>query len=277
MTGVSSRAWARPLIALFVSSLFFLPLYLVLANVFKQGSQIVPHPLALPVPPTLDSIQAVMSRPDHLFWYGLINSVEITAISITVLTIVSAMLGHYLARSTSRFATVTTVVLMCGLMIPPAVIVVPVANVLRATGLMGTMLGLVLVYVGYYVPFGVLVFAMFTKTIPLALEEAAEIDGAGKFRTFWLVIFPMMRPASASVLIFLGVWIWNDFLNPLIILGPASGTTVTVGIYRAIGEHQTDFGAVFALMFLATLPILIFYLAFQKHFVKGLTGGATKG
>jgi raffinose/stachyose/melibiose transport system permease protein len=79
------------------------------------------------------------------------------------------------------------------------------------------------------------------------------------------------------VLIFLGVWIWNDFLNPLIILGPSQGTTVTVGIYRAIGEHQQDYGAVFALMFLASLPILIFYLAFQKHFVKGLTAGASKG
>jgi raffinose/stachyose/melibiose transport system permease protein len=73
------------------------------------------------------------------------------------------------------------------------------------------------------------------------------------------------------------VWIWNDFIDPLVILGPSQGTTITTGIYRAIGQHQADFGAVFALMFLATVPVLIFYLALQKHFVKGLTGGATKG
>jgi raffinose/stachyose/melibiose transport system permease protein len=78
-------------------------------------------------------------------------------------------------------------------------------------------------------------------------------------------------------MIFLGVWIWNDFLNPLIILGPSKGTTITTGIYRAIGQYQADFGQVFALMFLASLPVLIFYLALQKDFVKGLTGGATKG
>jgi len=79
------------------------------------------------------------------------------------------------------------------------------------------------------------------------------------------------------VMIFLGVWIWNDFIDPLIILGPSQGTTVTTGIYRSIGQYQADFGSVFALMFLATLPVLIFYLFLQKHFVKGLTGGATKG
>jgi raffinose/stachyose/melibiose transport system permease protein len=90
-------------------------------------------------------------------------------------------------------------------------------------------------------------------------------------------VFPLLRPASASVMIFLGVWIWNDFLNPLIILGPGKGTTITTGIYRAIGQYQADFGTVFALMFLATMPVLIFYLALQRNFVKGLTGGATKG
>ncbi|MFF4763746.1 carbohydrate ABC transporter permease [Streptomyces sp. NPDC001292] len=275
MTG--PRAWLRPLVALLASSLFFLPIYLVLVNVFKHGSAIVSNPVGLPIPPTWDNIHSVLSRPDHLFWYGLINSAEVTAISMILVTTVSAMLGHYLARSTGLSAKITMVTLLCGLMVPPAVILTPITEVLRALGLMSTVPGLIVAYVGYYVPFGVLVFAGFVKTIPRELEEAAELDGAGPFRVFWQVVFPLMRPASASVLIFLGVWIWNDFLNPLIILGPATGTTVTVGIYRAIGEHQADFGTVFALMFLATLPILVFYLAFQKHFVKGLTGGATKG
>jgi raffinose/stachyose/melibiose transport system permease protein len=78
-------------------------------------------------------------------------------------------------------------------------------------------------------------------------------------------------------MIFLGVWIWNDFLNPLIILGPGRGTTITTGVYRSIGPYQSDFGAMFAMMFLASLPMLIFYLALQRHFIKGLTGGALKG
>ncbi|GAA3482741.1 carbohydrate ABC transporter permease [Streptomyces yanii] len=276
-SGPRTPSRVRPIAATFVTAVFFLPLYEVLVNVFKHGQDITAHPVSLPIPPTLASVQQVTSRPDHLFWYGLINSVEVTAISITVLTVVSAMLGHYLARLPGRGAKAVLAVLLCGLMIPPAVILEPITEVLRSLGLMTTILGLVLVNVGYYVPFGVFVFTGFVKTIPVELEEAAALDGAGRFRIFWQIVFPLLRPASASVLIFLGVWIWNDFLNPLILLGPASGTTVTVGIYRAIGEHQSDFGQVFALMFLATLPILVFYLAFQRHFVKGLTGGATKG
>ncbi|GAA2800728.1 carbohydrate ABC transporter permease [Kitasatospora paracochleata] len=276
-SGLRTTSWLRPFAATFVTAVFFVPLYVVLVNVFKQGQDITADPVGLPVPPSLDSVRQVLSRPDHLFWYGLVNSVEITAISITAVTVISAMLGHYLARSQGRWARAALAFLLCGLMIPPAVILEPVTEVLRSLGLMTTIVGLVLVNVGYYVPFGVFVFTGFMKTIPIELEEAAALDGAGRFRIFWQIVFPLLRPASASVLIFLGVWVWNDFLNPLLLLGPASGTTVTVGIYRAIGEHHSDFGQVFALMFLATLPVLIFYLAFQKHFVKGLTGGATKG
>jgi len=162
-------------------------------------------------------------------------------------------------------------------MIPPQVILIPVTDVLRFTHLMTTLQGLILFNIGYYIPFGVFVFTGFIRTVPVELEEAAVIDGASRMQVFWRIVFPLLRPATASVLIFLGVWIWNDFIDPLVILGPSQGTTVTTGIYRSIGQYQADFGSVFALMFLATLPVLIFYLALQKHFVKGLTGGATKG
>jgi raffinose/stachyose/melibiose transport system permease protein len=149
--------------------------------------------------------------------------------------------------------------------------------VLRIAGLMTTLQGLVLFNVGYYVPFGVFVFSGFIRGVPVELEEAALLGGASRTQVFWRIVFPLLRPATASVMIFLGVWIWNDFIDPLIILGSNRGTTITTGIYRSIGQYQADLGSVFALMLLATLPVLIFYLALQKQFVKGLTGGATKG
>jgi raffinose/stachyose/melibiose transport system permease protein len=271
------KPFVRPVVAMVVASAFFLPLYLVLTNVFKHGPDITASPASLPVPPTSANLTQALTRPDRLFWNGLINSVTITSMSIVVLTILSAMLGHYIARTHSRFGRIALLVLLAGLMIPPQVILVPVTEVLAATHLMGTIGGLVLFNVGYYVPFGVFVFSGFIRSIPIELEEAAAMDGAGKFGTFWRVVFPLLRPATASVLIFLGVWIWNDFLNPLIILGPAGGTTITVGVYRSLGQFQRDFGGMFGLMFMATLPVLLFYLALQKHFVKGLTGGAVKG
>ncbi len=267
----------RPLVAIAVTGLFFLPLYLVAANAFKRGPDITAAPAAPPIPPTLANFTQALTRPDHLFWNGLINSVTVTLLSIVILTVISAMLGHHICRSRSRLARVLLIVLLAGLMIPPQVILVPVTKVLNLTGLMGTIGGLVLFNVGYYVPFGVFVFSGFIRSIPIELEQAAAIDGAGKIGIFWRVVFPLLRPATASVLIFLGVWIWNDFLDPLIILGPTGGTTVTVGVYRSLGQFQRDYGGMFGLMVLSALPILIFFFALQKHFVKGLTGGAVKG
>jgi raffinose/stachyose/melibiose transport system permease protein len=268
--------WLRPVVSLIIATIFALPLYLVVANVFKPGAEIAGSPWSLPLDPTLDNIRVVLERPDRLFWHGLVNSVQITVVSMVSITLISAMLGYALARSRHILSRVVLGVLVCGLMVPSAVILTPITEILRFIGLMNTAPGLVLVNMGYYLPFGVFLFAGFTKTIPIELEEAAAIDGAGPLRIFWQVVFPLLRPASASVLIFLGVWIWSDFLNPLIILGPTSGTTVTVGVYRSIGEHSSDLGSLFGFMFLASLPVLILFLAFQRHFVKGLTGGAGK-
>ena len=267
----------RPLVATAVAAVFFLPLYVALANVFKRGDLIAKEPAAPPIPPTLDNILAVLRRPDGLYWVSLTNSVIVTGLSILILTVLSAMLGHYLARHRGRWSRLLLLLLLCGLMIPPQVILMPIVRVLQVTHLMSTLQGLILFNVGYYVPFGVFVFTGFIRSVPVELEESAALDGASHFQVFWRIVFPLLRPATASVLIFLGVWIWNDFIDPLIILGPSQGTTVTTGIYRSIGQYQADFGSVFALMFLATLPVLVFFLALQKQFVKGLTGGATKG
>ncbi|ANN17494.1 sugar ABC transporter permease [Amycolatopsis orientalis] len=273
----AKRSWLRPTAAILVSAIFFVPLYYVLVNVVKPGELIAREPASVPLPPTLTNIHAVLTRPDGLFWVSLANSLLVTLLSILVLTVLSAMLGHYLARSGKRWTKVLALILLAGLMIPPQVILIPVTEVLRLTGLMATLQGLVLFNVGYYVPFGVFVFTGFIRGVPVELEEAALLDGASRTQVFWRIVFPLLRPATASVLIFLGVWIWNDFIDPLIILGPGQGTTITTGVYRSIGQYQADLGSVFALMFLATLPVLIFYLALQKQFVKGLTGGATKG
>lgn len=274
---MSRWTWVRPIVALVTAAFFFLPLYIAIVNVFKPSSEVVSSPLSLPVNPTLDNIVGVLSRPDNLFWDGLINSVQLTVISVAIATILAAMAAHYLVRSGQLWGRIMLGIMLVGLMIPPAVIMVPITRILRSMGIMSTLPGAVLVDVGYYLPFAVFVFAGFIRSIPRDLEEAAAVDGAGKLRIFWQIVFPLLRPASASVLIFLGVWIWNDFLTPLLVLGPDTGNTITVGIYRSIGTYQQDYGSVFAFMFLATIPVLIFYLLFQKHFVTGLTGGATKG
>ncbi|WP_214317697.1 carbohydrate ABC transporter permease [Nonomuraea sediminis] len=277
---MTTRTWTGPvrtLTALTVTAVFILPVYLVLANTFKPGTEIFAHPGTLPLHPTLDNIRNVTGRTDHLFWAGLLNSVQVTALSVVFSTIFSAMLAHYLVRTKTRGVRFIAVLILAGLMIPSAVTLQPITEVLGQLHLMGTVLGLVLVNVAANLPFGCLLFMGFIKNIPLDLEEAAALDGAGPLRTFWSIVFPLLRPAAASVLIFTAVSVWNDFITPLIVLGPANGSTVTVGMYRQISEHVSDFGAVFAFMVLSTIPILILFLFFQRYFVKGLLGGATKG
>ncbi|GGT17043.1 carbohydrate ABC transporter permease [Nonomuraea spiralis] len=277
---MTTRTWTGPvraLTALTVTAVFILPVYLVLANTFKPGTEIFAHPGTLPLHPTLDNIRNVTGRADHLFWAGLLNSVQVTALSVILSTVLSAMLAHYLVRTKTRGARLIAVLILAGLMIPSAVTLQPITEVLGQLHLMGTVLGLVLVNVAANLPFGALLFMGFIKNIPLDLEEAAALDGAGPLRTFWSIVFPLLRPAAASVLIFTAVSVWNDFITPLIVLGPANGSTVTVGMYRQISEHVSDFGAVFAFMVLSTIPILILFLFFQRYFVKGLLGGATKG
>lgn len=266
----------RPIGAIALAALFFFPIYVVITGMLKPAKDIQSSPLGLPTPPTGDNLSAVLDRSDGLYWSALLNSVQITVLSVVALTLLSAMLAHYLVRSKARWTKPALLMLLSGLMIPPAVILQPVTQVLGAVGLMNSVVGVVCSNVAYYLPFGVFVFSGFIGTVPVEIEEAASIDGASRFRMFWQVVFPTLRPAAASVMIFLGVWVWNDFLSPLVILGPEAGTTVTVGVYRSVGEYSTNFGTLYAFSFLASLPVLLFFVALQKQFVAGLTAGSVK-
>ncbi|WP_211160583.1 carbohydrate ABC transporter permease [Microbacterium thalassium] len=267
----------RVLIGTVIAALFSVPLYLVIVNVFKPSTEIFAHPASLPETPTLANFGAVLTRSDNLFWNGLINSTQITVISVLVTILLGSMTAHYLARNTGKVTQIVIVLIVVGMMIPGAVIIQPIIQILLGVGLIGTIPGLILVNIASSLPFAIMVFLGFVRSIPIELEQAAAVDGAGPFRIFWQIVFPLMRPAAATVLIFVAVAVWNDFIMPLIILGPGNGTTITVGVYRSVSKYVSDFGAVFAFMLLATIPILILFLFFQRYFVKGLMSGATKG
>ena len=121
-------------------------------------------------------------------------------------------------------------------------------------------------------------FTAFARTIPKQIDEAASIDGAGRVRTFWSCIFPLMKPVVATLVVLNSVSVWNDFVNPQIILGPSSGLyTVTTGVYAAVGQYSTDYTVVFPTLLLAIAPILIFFIIMQRFIIGGLVAGATKG
>ena len=269
--------WPRVTFATIVVAVYAIPIYLAVVNVFKTEGQIAAEPAALPSPWTFGNVLGVITQPDADLPATLLRTVFLTAATIVGVSIVGSSLGYYLARHESRVSRALLAILVMGLAIPFQVILIPVTQVLREIGIFGTYAGLLLFNIGYYVPFAALLFSRFARSIPRELDEAAMIDGAGPIRIFYRVVLPLMHPAGASLAIFLAVWVWNDFVNPLILLGPRTGTTIMTGLYRTIGQYQVEFGPIFAFMFIATLPLLILFLLLQDRFINGLTSGATKG
>ncbi len=261
-----------------VAFVFALPLYLALVNVFKTEEQITLKPIALPAPFTLENIITVINRPDGLLFEGLKNSILITVCTMIGVVFFSSVLGFYIGRSNNRYMQILLLLFVAGMMVPVQVVLIPVSRMLNWMGLMGTFPGLILLQTGGgLLSFAVFVYSGFVKTIPRELDESAMIDGASRFTLFFRIIFPLMRPATATVMIFVGLWTWNEFLLPLIILGPGEGLTITTGIFVAVDNLNINYGMAFALMFLSALPVLGFFFTLQKEFIAGLTGGSLKG
>jgi len=276
---VSATIWRgrlRPVFAIAVSALFAAPLYLALVNVFKPADVIRAHPLALPISHFTTS-NVVDAAKLNLVQTGLKTSLIITVGTILLMVPLSAMVAYYISRWDTRAARLLMLFLLFVLMLPPQIVLIPTTVILRQMHLMFTYWGVILNFAAYYLPFGVFVFSGFLRSISRELDEAGAIDGASSFKVFWKIIFPLMRPATASVIVVTALWTWNDFLTPLIILGAAHGVTITTGIYIAIGTFSINYGQEFGVMFIASLPVLALFLLLQRHFVSGLTGGATKG
>lgn len=264
-------------ISWFVTFAFVLPIYIALASAFKSQEQILANPLALPAPFTLDNLVKALSRRDQLVQSGLLNSAIVTGFTLLILIPLAAAVSFWISLQRTALKAVLLALFALGLMIPPQVVLLPIVTLLRQLGLANSYPGLILSNIGGgYMSFAVFVYVGFLRTVPRELIEAARVDGASDLRIWWTIVMPLIRPATATVGIFIGLWVWNDFLNPLFILGPLQGQTITTGIYQALGTYSTDYGQVFGIMFLAAVIPVAGYLLVQKQFVAGLMSGAFK-
>ncbi|MFD2472738.1 carbohydrate ABC transporter permease [Amycolatopsis silviterrae] len=255
------------------------PVYLLLVNSFKPQEDIVDNPFGLPVGNfTFDFIKAAATSPDFnvLQGYGftlfLVVMVDIFCIAL------AGPAAYVIARSLKKRTQLLLLYFLAGTFIPGAALVIPVIYVLRSVGLANTVTGLIAHDVASTLPVSIFLFVGFIRTIPVDIDHAATIDGAGRYRTFWLIIFPLMRPAVVTVLILNSIGIWNDFVSPQILLSPGSGHyTVTTAIYAGISQYSTDLTKVFPNLLLAIAPVIIFFIYMQRHIISGLTVGAVKG
>jgi raffinose/stachyose/melibiose transport system permease protein len=271
------RGAGQSVVALVATVFFVLPVYIALASAFKSQAQILSSPLGLPAPVTLDNLTTALDRRDHLVTGGVANSLVITILSVGILIPLSSALSFWLAQQRPRVKSLLLVLFALGLMVPPQTVLLPIVQLLRTIGLNNSYPGLILSNVGGgYLSFAVFVYVGFLRTIPRDLIDAARIDGASDIRVWWQIVLPLLRPATATVGIFLALWVWNDFLNPLFILGPRQGQTITTGIYVSLGTYSTDYGQLFGIMFLAASIPVVGYLLTQREFIRGLMAGASR-
>ncbi len=268
-----------PILLTLITAMFGLPLYMAVVNTFKTQEQILADPLGFPAPFTLDNLVNAFSRPDNLIARGLLTSTISVVVSVFFIVIFSSAIGYYIARHNTRFTQGLQMLFLAGLMIPSQIYLIPIVQIFRKFHLIGSFSGMLVVFIGGgLLSFAVFVYSGFIKNIPLEVEEAALIDGANKFQMFWKILFPLLRPATATIVIFLSLWIWNEFLLPLILLGPGNGVTITLGVYMSLGQLYTiNYGQMFAMMMIASLPMLALFFAFQREFIAGLVSGALKG
>ena len=251
-----------------------IPLYIAVVNAFKTNDAITSAPLAPPLQPTLENLEYVLTNPNVNIGEMYFNSAMIAGFGTVGCILLSAMAAYYLARSRRKSSKNLYMYFLFGLMVPYVIVYVPLVTIFKYMGLMGNLPTLIFVFISGSISFSVFMFYGFIKTVPKELEEAAAIDGASPLRIFWTIIFPLLKPCTTTVAIFIGLSMWNDFMTPLII---GNVKTITVGIYTAIGPYSSDWGTVFAFVLCGSVPIIVAYLLAQKQFISGLTAGALKG
>jgi raffinose/stachyose/melibiose transport system permease protein len=249
------------------------PLLWMVMSSLKSRYAIFESPLGVPTSPNLDNYKRALGE-GH-FGVNLLNSMIVTVPSVLLLVLISALAAFAFARLRFSGSRVLFYVLLIGVMVPPQAIVIPVFQVIFRLGLLNTFPGLILVYLSWS-PVAILILTTFFRGIPEEIFEAAQIEGAGVLRSFWSIGIPLAKPALATVVIFYFVWIFNDFLYPLVLLQDPNRATIPLGLMQFQGLYRVDWGTQNAALTMAVAVPVIFYMFFQDKFVRGLTAGALK-
>jgi raffinose/stachyose/melibiose transport system permease protein len=222
-----------------------------------------------------DNLRQAFQARDYLLVIAFINSFILTIASVAGLVIFSALAAYIWQRRPSRLNPVISIVVLAGLIVPPAV--VPTIWVLQKVGLFKTMPGLILIEIAFGIPFCILLFRAFMSTVPRELDEAAIVDGAGPLQVFFRVIFPVLRSVMMTVIILQSVFVYNDFQNPLYFLPGTQNATVQLTLFNFKSQFTTQYNLLFANILLVVVPALVMFIFFNRKIVEGMAAGSVKG
>ncbi|WP_054957981.1 carbohydrate ABC transporter permease [Paenibacillus dakarensis] len=254
-----------------------IPLYLTLINAFKSHKQIVSAPLALPnFSVGFDNIARAFEKMNTLKAYGVTFSIG--GIALIIIIFLSAMAAYAVARIRHPLFNTLYWVYASAILIPVQSVLIPIVFILKSLSLQNTIIGITLVYVAVLSPFCIFMFSGFMRSLPFDLEESAYIDGSSPAHTFFRIIFPLVKPVTASLIILQFIYVWNDLQLPLVILNANDHPTISISLYKFFaGRGMADLSLLFGGIIITLLPILVLFLGFQRFFVKGLSAGAVKG
>ncbi len=259
------------------SAVFIFPVFIVLINSFKQKFSIASSPFTLPDSNTFAGISNFAQGISNTgFLSAFLWSLFITVTSVAVIVIFTSMTAWYIIRVKSRFNSMLYYALVFSMIVPFQMVMFTmskIANILR----LDNPFGLIFIYLGFGAGLSVFIFSGFVKSIPISLEEAAIIDGCNTLQTFWHVVFPILKPTAITVAILNTMWVWNDYLLPYLVIGSDYKTIPIAVQYLKGGYGSVDMGAMMAMLVLAIVPVIIFYLTCQKYIIKGVAAGAVKG
>ena len=260
--------------------IYVLPVLMVVINSFKQNTYVKTDTFALPtgeMSAGFDNFIKGMTFGNYPFAKSVLYTVVITVLSTALILIFTSMAAWYISRVNSRICR--TIYYLCVFsMVVPFQMVMYTLSKTADTLKLNTPWTIPVIYLGFGAGLAIFMFAGFVKSIPLEIEEAAAIDGCGPLRTYFSVVFPMLRPTMISVGILELMWVWNDYLLPYLVLDINEYRTIPIHIQYLKGSYGTvDLGATMALILLSIIPVIVFYLLCQKHIIKGVAAGAVKG
>jgi len=254
--------------------LYIIPFVFVLVNSLKERNEILTSPLTFPSSFNLLNYQEAYAKMN--FASSISNSFIITLLSVGVIVFFSSMTAYYFVRVKTRFNNFMFILMVTSMIIPFQGIMIPLVSIYGKLDLLNSRTTLIFMYLGFGTSLAVFMFHGFIKNIPLSLEEAAMIDGATRFRTFLLIVLPLLKPITMTIVILDVLWIWNDFLLPSLILMEASLRTLPLSTFFFFGTYTVDYGLLMAGLMLSIFPVVIFYLFLQKHVISGVMQGSFK-
>ena len=258
--------------------LFIAPIFFVLMNSFKNKLYISDQPFALPVGELSAGLSNYIEGIEKTGFFTAFGwSAFITVFSVLAIVLCTSMTAWYIVRSNNKFSEVLYFIFVFSMIVPFQMIMFTMSKLADMLSL-NNPVGMIVLYLGFGAGLSVFMFTGFVKGIPLEIEEAALIDGCNALQTFFIIVVPILKPTAITVAILNAMWIWNDYLLPSLILDTKKYKTIPIAVqYLKGGYGSVDMGAMMGALVLSIIPIVVFYLACQKHIIEGVVAGAVKG